>query len=160
MSYGLVMIILTDMKKKKNEDFILVGHLQVLDEALSSLYSDRKSGQYFLFVRVYEDEDDNTFVLTQVQPSVVLDYIDGKVGLKQIFSLSPSYFYKQVVQNCMRREDFVPIDYQEVDFLQPLLQVEMPQHLLLLTALYTGRFEQVHGYNPGLPQMDFMLDFQ
>lgn len=103
------------MKKKKNEDFILVGHLQVLDEALSSLYSDRKSGQYFLFVRVYEDDNDNTFVLTQVQPSVVLDYIDGKVGLKQIFSLSPSYFYKQVVQNCMRRENFVPIDNQEVD---------------------------------------------
>lgn len=103
------------MKKKKNEDFILVGHLQVLDEALSSLYSDRKSGQYFLFVRVYEDDNDNTFVLTQVKPSVVLDYIDGKVGLKQIFSLSPSYFYKQVVQNCMRREDFVPIDNQEVD---------------------------------------------
>lgn len=103
------------MKKEKNEDFILVGHLQVLDEALSSLYSDRKSGQYFLFVRVYEDDNDNTFVLTQVQPSVVLDYIDGKVGLKQIFSLSPSYFYKQVVQSCMRREDFVPIDNQEVD---------------------------------------------
>ena len=103
------------MKKKKNEDFILVGHLQVLDEALSSLYSDRKSGQYFLFVRVYEDDNDNTFVLTQVQTSVVLDYIDGKVGLKQIFSLSPSYFYKQVVQSCMRREDFVPIDNQEVD---------------------------------------------
>ena len=79
------------MKTKKNEDFILVGHLQVLDEALSSLYSDRNSGQFFLFVRVYEDEDDNTFVLAQVQPSVVLDYIDGKVGLKQIFSLSPSY---------------------------------------------------------------------
>ena len=103
------------MKTKKNEDFILVGHLQVLDEALSSLYSDRKSGQYFLFVRVYEDDNDNTFVLTQVKPSVVLDYIDGKVGLKQIFSLSPSYFYKQVVQSCMRREDFVPIDNQEVD---------------------------------------------
>lgn len=103
------------MKKKKNEDLILVGHLQVLDEALSSLYSDRKSGQYFLFVRVYEDDNDNTFVLTQVKPSVVLDYIDGKVGLKQIFSLSPSYFYKQVVQSCMRREDFVPIDNQEVD---------------------------------------------
>lgn len=103
------------MKTKKNEDFILVGHLQVLDEALSSLYSDRNSGQFFLFVRVYEDEDDNTFVLTQVQPSVVLDYIDGKVGLKQIFSLSPSYYYKQVVRNSLRKEDFVPIDNMEVD---------------------------------------------
>lgn len=103
------------MKMKKNEDFILVGHLQVLDEALSSLYSDRNSGQFFLFVRVYEDENDNTFVLTQVQPSVVLDYIDGKVGLKQIFSLSPSYYYKQVVRNSLRKEDFVPIDNMEVD---------------------------------------------
>ena len=103
------------MKTKKNEDFILVGHLQVLDEALSSLYSDRNSGQFFLFVRVYEDEDDNTFVLTQVQPSVVLDYIDGRVGLKQIFSLSPSYYYKQVARNCLRKEDFVPIDNMEVD---------------------------------------------
>lgn len=103
------------MKTKKNEDFILVGHLQVLDEALSSLYSDRNSGQFFLFVRVYEDENDNTFVLTQVQPSVVLDYIDGKVGLKQIFSLSPSYYYKQVVRNSLRKEDFVPIDNMEVD---------------------------------------------
>lgn len=100
---------------KKNEDFILVGHLQVLDEALSSLYSDRNSGQFFLFVRVYEDEDDNTFVLTQVQPSVVLDYIDGKVGLKQIFSLSTSYYYKQVFRNSLRKEDFVPIDNMEVD---------------------------------------------
>ena len=84
------------MKMKRNEDIILVGHLQVLDEALSSLYSDRRSGQYFLFVRVYEDNDDNTFVLTQVQPSLVLDYIDGKVGLKKIFSFSPSFYYRQV----------------------------------------------------------------
>lgn len=103
------------MKMKRNEDFILVGHLQVLDEALSSLYSDRRSGQYFLFVRVYEDNDDNTFVLTQVQPSVVLDYIDGKVGLKKIFSLSPSFYYRQVAKTTLRREDFVPIDHKEAD---------------------------------------------
>lgn len=103
------------MKMKRNEDFILVGHLQVLDEALSSLYSDRRSGQYFLFVRVFEDNNDNTFVLTQVQPSVVLDYIDGKVGLKQIFSLSPSYYYKQDVGNGLCKEFFVPIDNKEVD---------------------------------------------
>ena len=103
------------MKMKKNEDFILVGHLQVLDEALSSLYSDRKSGQYFLFVRIYEDNDDNTFVLTQVQPSVVLDYMDGKVGLKQIFDRFPSFYYKQNAKTGLRKEDFVPIDNKEAD---------------------------------------------
>lgn len=103
------------MKMKKNEDFILVGHLQVLDEALSSLYSDRKSGQYFLFVRIYEDNDDNTFVLTQVQPSVVLDYMDGKVGLKQIFDRFPSFYYKQNAKTGLRKEDFIPIDNKEAD---------------------------------------------
>ncbi len=103
------------MKMKKNEDFILVGHLQVLEEALSSLYSDRKSGQYFLFVRIYEDNDDNTFVLTQVQPSVVLEYMDGKVGLKQIFGRFPSFYYKQNAKTGLRKEDFVPIDNKEAD---------------------------------------------
>lgn len=103
------------MKMKKNEDFVLIGHLQVLDEALSSLYSDRKSGQYFLFVRVYEDNDDNTFVLTQVQPTVILDYINGKVGLKQIFSLSRSFYYRQNKNTGLSMKDFVPIDSKETD---------------------------------------------
>lgn len=103
------------MKMKKNEDFVLIGHLQVLDEALSSLYSDRKSGQYFLFVRVYEDNDDNSFVLTQVQPAMILDYINGKVGLKQIFSLSRSFYYRKNKNEELSSEDFIPIDSKETD---------------------------------------------
>ena len=61
---------------EENEDFVLVGHLQVLDEALSSLYVERVSGRYFLFVRIYENNDDDTFVLAQVRPSTIIDYID------------------------------------------------------------------------------------
>ncbi len=102
-------------KMKNNEDFILIGHLQVLDEALSSLYSDRKNGQYFLFVRIYEDNDDNTFVLTQVQPTDVINYIDGKVGLKQIFSHSPSFYYKQNAGANLCSKDFVPIAPDETN---------------------------------------------
>lgn len=103
------------MKMKKNEDLILVGHLQVLDEALSSLYSDRKSGQYFLFVRLYEDDADDSYVLTTVKPSTVVDYIDGKVGLSQIFSNSPSFYYKHDGKCGLSRIDFVPIDNKEAN---------------------------------------------
>lgn len=103
------------MKMKKNEDLTLVGHLQVLDEALSSLYSDRKSGQYFLFVRLYEDDADDSYVLTTVKPSTVVDYIDGKVGLSQIFSNSPSFYYKHDGKGSLRRIDFVPIDNKEAN---------------------------------------------
>lgn len=103
------------MKMKKNEDLTLVGHLQVLDEALSSLYSDRKSGQYFLFVRLYEDDADDSYVLTTVKPSTVVDYIDGKVGLSQIFSNSPSFYYKHDGKGGLRRIDFVPIDNKEAN---------------------------------------------
>ena len=102
------------MKMKENEDFVLVGHLQVLDEALSSLYTERVSGRYFLFVRIYEDNDDDTFVLAQVRPSTVIDYIDGKVGLKRIFALSPSFYYKHRGGAGLHQRDFVPIAHNEV----------------------------------------------
>lgn len=105
------------MKTKKNEDFILVGHLQVLDEALSSLYAERKSGLFFLFVRIYENNDDNTFVLTQVKPYTVVDYIDGKVGLKRIFSNSQSFYYKYSGHGGVRRKDFVPINHDEANLM-------------------------------------------
>lgn len=101
------------MKMKKNEDLTLVGHLQVLDEALSSLYSDRKSGQYYLFVRLYEDDADDSYVLTMVKPSMVVDYIDGKVGLSEIFSHSPSFYYKHDGKGNLSCIDFVPIDCKE-----------------------------------------------
>lgn len=94
---------------ERNEDFVLVGHLQVLDEDLSSLYSDRKSGRYFLFVRLYEDNDDDTFLLAQVTPSAVLDYMNGHIGLKYIFGSSPAFYYRHKGQQKLNSQDFTPI---------------------------------------------------
>lgn len=97
--------------KKKNDDFVLVGHLQVLDEALSSLYSDRSNGEWFIFVRVYEDTDDGTYVLAETKPSIVLDYMNGSIGLTSIFSSSPSFYYRTSNNNhVLKRSDFIPID--------------------------------------------------
>lgn len=77
-----------------NNGIRLVGHLQVLDEPLSSLYTDSSSGLYYLFVRLFEDTQYSTFVLTEVTPHEVVDYMEGRVGLRGMFSHGTSYYYQ------------------------------------------------------------------
>lgn len=79
----------------KNDNFLLVGHLQVMEEPLSSLYTDSASGVYYLFVRLFEETAFSTFVLTEVTPVEVVEYMEGRLGLKCIFSHRPSYYYQQ-----------------------------------------------------------------
>lgn len=78
---------------EKNNNFELVGHLQVMEEPLSSLYADKGSGIMYIFVRIFEDMDNESFILSEVSPSVIVDYMDGKVGLKSIFSNHKAYYY-------------------------------------------------------------------
>ena len=78
---------------KINNNFELVGHLQVMEEPLSSLYADKGSGVMYFFVRIFEDMNEASFILSEVSPSVVVDYMDGKIGLKSIFSNHKVYYY-------------------------------------------------------------------
>lgn len=79
---------------RKNEDFRLVGHLQVMEEPLSSLYMDNISGLFYLFVRLFEETTFSTFILTEVAPHEVVDYMEGRLGLRGIFSLRDAYYYQ------------------------------------------------------------------
>lgn len=90
---------------EKNEDFRLVGHLQVMDEPLSSLYIDKVSGLLYLFVRVFEDSDVSAFVLTVVSPLQAVYYMEGRVGLQGIFSNGKSYYYRHI-NNVVRSSCF------------------------------------------------------
>lgn len=97
---------------EKNNNFELVGHLQVMDEPLSSLYADKVSGNMYIFVRIFEDMDNASFVLSEVSPSIVADYMDGKVGLKSIFSNHKAYYY--VYQNKqLSLSDFLPLTNED-----------------------------------------------
>lgn len=97
---------------EKNNNFELVGHLQVMDEPLSSLYADKVSGNMYIFVRIFEDMDNASFVLSEVSPSIVVDYMDGKVGLKSIFSNHKAYYY--VYQNKqLSLSDFRPLTNED-----------------------------------------------
>jgi len=88
-----------------NNGIRLVGHLQVMDEPLSSLYTDSSCGLYYLFVRLFEDTQFSTFVLTEVTPHEVVDYMEGRVGLRGMFSHGASYYYQNHGEE-LRTSDF------------------------------------------------------
>lgn len=98
---------------KRKEDFLLVGHLQVMEEPMSSLYTDSISGKYFLFVRICEDQSDDVFVLSEVKPTSVLEYMNGHLGLKAIFSNSPTYYYKKGREATLTSKLFLPLSQDQ-----------------------------------------------
>lgn len=93
---------------EKNETISLLGHLQVLDEPLSSLYTDRSRGVLYLFVRLFEETPVSTFVLTEVTPVQVIDYMEGRLGLSGIFKKNKAYYYEKV-HLALNVADFAPL---------------------------------------------------
>lgn len=91
------------------EDFVLVGHLQVTDEPLSSLYVENHSGKYYIFVRVYEDNDDDAYICSEVQLGCVLSYMNRDMGLNNIFRDYPSYHYVRMGSEYLQSKNFIPL---------------------------------------------------
>lgn len=96
-----------------NTNFILVGHLQVLGIPLSSLYKDRQNNIYYLTVRSSEDVDVATYVMSEVTPSVVVDYMEKRVGLRTIFGKGKLFEYQDIEGRPLNVEAMVPIRKQE-----------------------------------------------
>lgn len=92
----------------REENIRLLGHLQVLDEPLSSLYSDSSRGVLYLFVRLFEDTPVSTFVLSEVTPIQVVDYMEGRIGLNGIFGENKSYYYEEI-HVTLDAADFLPL---------------------------------------------------
>ncbi len=64
-------------------DLILIGHLQVLDESLTAVYKNKRNGRFYISVRIF-DSNDYDILLIECQPSIVLDYMEKKIGLHTI----------------------------------------------------------------------------
>lgn len=94
---------------KRTEEFKLIGHLQVMDVPLTSLYAESISGKYFLFVRVDEVAELDSFILSEVSPSVVLEYMDGILGLKNIFESHPVFYYHHENESGLEYKLFKPL---------------------------------------------------
>ncbi len=98
---------------KQHDEFVLIEHLQVMDEPLSSLYADHKSGKYFLSVRLYENIEDKSYLFSEVVPKLVLKYISGQLGLKTLFETEPSFYYRVDGQHVLSLRNFIPLSREE-----------------------------------------------
>lgn len=98
---------------KQHDEFVLIGHLQVMDEPLSSLYADRESGKYFLSVRLYEKIKDKSYLFSEVVPELVLKYMSGQLGLKTLFETEPSFYYRVDGQYVLSLRNFLPLSQEE-----------------------------------------------
>ncbi len=98
---------------KRHDEFVLIGHLQVMDEPLSSLYADRLNGKYFLSVRLYEDIDDESYLFSEVVPELVLKYMSGQLGLKTLFESEPSFYYRVEGRRVLDFKNFLPLSREE-----------------------------------------------
>lgn len=98
---------------KQHDEIVLIEHLQVMDEPLSSLYADRKSGKYFLSVRLYENIEDKSYLFSEVVPKLVLKYMSGQLGLKTLFETEPSFYYRVDGQHVLSLRNFMPLSREE-----------------------------------------------
>lgn len=94
------------MMKKKNNRLELVGHLQVTDQPLLSLYVTQAGDALFFFYRLKRNE----YYLTKVKPNDVIAYLDEKMGLLQIFMASDDYVYHHKSRHTAATSDFIRID--------------------------------------------------
>ena len=78
---------------KMNDELYLVGHLQVMDEPLSSLYVDPASGRYYLLIRLYVNVTKPTFLVVEASLSKVLEYMKQEIGLIDMFNKSKIFLY-------------------------------------------------------------------
>ena len=94
------------MKKENNNRLELVGHLQVTDQPLLSLYVTQSGDALFFFYRLKRNE----YYLTKVTPSEVIAYLDEKIGLLQIYMASDDYMYHHKSRHAAATTDFITID--------------------------------------------------
>lgn len=92
--------------KKNSEILELVGHLQVTDQPLLSLYVTQSGDALFFFYRMKRNE----YYLTQVTPHEVIAYLDEKLGLVQIYMESEGYVYRHRSSRSAMTSDFLEID--------------------------------------------------
>ncbi|MBR1642072.1 MAG: hypothetical protein IJ683_07110 [Butyrivibrio sp.] len=96
----------------------LVGHLQVTDQPLLSLYVTQRGDALFFFYRLKRNE----YYLTRVKPSDVIAYLDEKMGLLQIFMASDDYLYHHKTRHSAVTTDFITIDDAKRNELQHCIE--------------------------------------
>ena len=98
---------------KQYSEFVLIEHLQVMEEPLSSLYADRYSGKYFLSVRLYENIEEESYLFSEVAPELVLKYMSQQLGLKALFQTNRSFYFRTNNHQILSPTNFTLLSSEE-----------------------------------------------
>ncbi len=109
----------------KITDFILIGHIQVLDESILSLYYNFISDRYFLFIKILTDNDeDKCIILVETKIKDIIDYMNRIITINDIFNNTDNYHLfnlkdnsdkilnKQELQD-LCEENFIPYTFDK-----------------------------------------------
>ena len=77
----------------KNKYMTLIGHLQVLDVPLVSLYYDKDTDKHYLAISLLEKEIDNSYLFAEILPINVYNYISRKISLVTIILNCDKVYY-------------------------------------------------------------------
>ena len=84
----------------KITDFILIGHIQVLDESILSLYYNFISDRYFLFIKILTDNDeDKCIILVETKIKDIIDYMNRIITINDIFNNTDNYHLLNLKDN-------------------------------------------------------------
>lgn len=100
-----------------NYGFTLVGHLQVMEEPLSSLYVDKQTDTYYLTVRTFVKSEEPIYMISQVDPSIVVAYMEHQIGLRSIFEANAVFEYKKLLNHPLCTKEITPVDKKKVSAL-------------------------------------------
>jgi len=121
------------------ENFRLIGHLQVIDEPLVSLYTNLGDSKLYLFVRDYEH--DGAFMLAEVKANDVLEYFENKLGLFSLFNSRIGYSYLSHEGCVLSTHDFIPINNIEKErFLHNVQSFDMFDKMYGLDEVFTRHY--------------------
>ena len=91
----------------KQDDLILIGHLQVLDESLVAIYKNKINDRFYMSIRTF-DSNEYDILLIECTPSIVLDYMEKKIGLHTIINEYCTSSYVTNSHTC--RKEILPVE--------------------------------------------------
>lgn len=78
----------------QNDEYMtLVGHIQVLDVPLVSLYYDTASDRYFVAITLFGCDEMYAYLFVDITVETALKYMREEITMLTILALSKNYYY-------------------------------------------------------------------
>lgn len=99
--------------RKEDGDMVLLGHLQVCEDVMTSVYHNRRIDKYYLSIRLFQFDDKEKYLILDVSPDDILKHMNGDIGLLYFTMNRKGYLYDHTEHISLKTENMVPISNEE-----------------------------------------------